>query len=83
MEHLLKTTEENLASWRTKGKHYFRLSFAIVRPIFSELPFNERGWRKTGFCWTSEVSLRLQTATGSRRNRGAICGPAILRQHIS
>jgi hypothetical protein len=33
MEHLLKTSEENLASWRTKGKQYFRLSFAIVRPI--------------------------------------------------
>jgi hypothetical protein len=45
MEHLLKTSEENLASWRTKGKQYFRLSFAIVRPILPSGGLNIQTFR--------------------------------------
>jgi hypothetical protein len=30
MRHLLKTSRVKVAERRTKGKHYFRLSFAIV-----------------------------------------------------
>jgi hypothetical protein len=59
MEHLLKTSQGNLARWRTKGKYYF---------AYYSLPF-ERIHRDTRQNATVKFVHRLRRESAGRNDR--------------